>query len=141
MAVIPGQSSARDISAITVVYHGYFVVPYTAYYDFRTVDDDFGYMWIGSIAYGNYTTSNALYFSIGGGGLPRRRIPLVGGDILPVTLMYANGAGGGAAYFYMNIYDADGNLVDFTSDFSTYFVQPMPDAAWAPQPPFDCANI
>ena len=138
---LPGQTantSSSELESIALVYHGYFLPPSTGSYTFNAYSDDYGYMWIGQLAYGGWNKNN---YNASGTGHPSAGvpIPLNAGYLTPVTLLYANAAGPAKANFTIKY--PDGTL---KSDFTGIMIQPNPGDYGIFSPPvkgpYQCAN-
>ena len=127
-SALPGQNAPTDVSAIAIVYHGYFLAPVTGTYLFLAQFDDFGGIWIGDDAYTDWTWDNV----IARGGLSSQdplehEFSLNEGDLVPCTILAANAYDSFSIGFALSV-PGQG----FINDFTGYFVQPHLADTWSP---------
>ena len=115
-----------DCAQVTIVMQGYFYATQAGSYTFTTGNniDNALYFWSGSVAYSGYSNDNSDYSAVRAGD---DSADFYGGavaldldqyELLPVTIMWVNGGGVGAAF--MTITTPDGAVHDSTDGF---FVQ------------------
>ncbi|KAG8525278.1 hypothetical protein KY384_008922 [Bacidia gigantensis] len=125
--LLPGQTTITDLAFVTVIFHGFLLVPDTGDYTFTTSSNDFGFVWLGSPAYKNWDGTNAVART-GGASTSTRWNK---GDKVPLTILYANAGASGNSTFTLQLPNRS-----TTSDFSRLFLQPSPNDQFAPAPYF-----
>lgn len=125
---LPGQNAAADFSAITIVYHGYFLAPMTRSYLFAPNFDDFGGIWIGDDAYTSWTWDNVNAQGGQSQDIFANAFELNEGDLLPCTILAANAYGD----FYTGLRLYVPGQEEYVTDFTGYFIQPHLADTWSP---------
>ena len=122
MCYLPGQSTSIDCGQITVVMQGYLYAAYGAgTYTIATPNtiDNGLYFWTGDVAFNAYNNGNTAYAAVRAGSGPytagATTLTLAYGEVVPVTVMWVNGGGIGAAA--MSITDPAGTVHSSTAGF------------------------
>ncbi|RVD87836.1 uncharacterized protein DFL_002043 [Arthrobotrys flagrans] len=127
----------RDPGTEFVLNHrGYFYAPETTTYNFRIFGaDDGAWLWVGQIAYTNWTRANANAYTIYN-GTPNNNyeITLTAGSYTPFRIIYGNGLRFG--HFSFEIKDTSGNFYAQHGTPSPYLVAFACDKP-AEAPPFN----
>lgn len=119
---LPGQQASFDCGQVTVVMQGYFYAAYGAgaytIYTPNTIDNGL-YVWTGATAFNAYNNGNTAYQAVRAGSGPytsgSTTLTLAYGEVVPVTIMWVNGGGIGAAF--MSITDPTGASHSSTAGF------------------------
>lgn len=118
--ILPGQDNGIDCGQITVVMQGYLYAAYGAgTYTISTPDtiDNGLYVWTGATAFNAYNNGDMAYQAVRAGSGPytsgSTTLTLAYGEVVPVTIMWVNGGGIGAAV--MGITDPAGTYHSSTA--------------------------
>ena len=119
---LPGQHQPFDCGQVTVVMQGYLYAAYGAgTYTISTPNaiDNGLYFWTGENAFSAYDNGNTAYAAVRAGSGPytsgSTTLTLASGEVVPVTIMWVNGGGVGAAV--MSITDPTGTFHSSTAGF------------------------
>lgn len=96
---LPGHNSTfpfpTDLSDIAILAQGYFLVPETGSYKLVVTIDDFGYCWLGQIAYNPWNGSTAVNQTTSNDTADLGEISLTQGDLVLMTILWANAGNDG----------------------------------------------
>ena len=129
---LPSQNVTTNLAYVTVIFHGYLLASETGNYTWTTQSNDLGYVWLGDDAYSTWDGSNAITRT---GGAIEQPLTLNKGDVLPITVLYANAGGTGSSLFQLTL--PNGTAV---SDFTGLLLQPKPNDRFLPPPYVDNAT-
>ena len=127
-ATLPGQNIRTSICLLVLLFQGYFLAPATGNYTFIPSGYDYGYIWAGQEAFGEWSSYNSLSAENEG---PRKDgvLNVTKGDIIPMTFLWANEYGDGNCTF---------SIITPTNEeiynFSGLFLQPVVADPWLPKP-------
>jgi hypothetical protein len=119
---LPGQTKGIDCGQVTVVMQGYLYAAYGpgtyTIYTPNTIDNGL-YVWTHDTAFNAYNNGNTAYQAVRAGSGPytsgSTTLTLAYGEVVPVTIMWVNGGGIGAAS--MSITDPAGTYHSSTFGF------------------------
>ena len=125
---LPGHNGTypNDLSEIAVVMQGYMLVPATGTYKFKAAINDYGFLWVGKIAFDPWSVKFNQTFAH---GPDLGEYYLEQGEVVPMAALWANTGGSGQ-------FTATVTLPDGTewNDLSKSLLTPLVTDPWFPTP-------